>query len=61
MRISDPRIIVNPTTFAQELMVKVFIPLEPIVDAGVGAHMTEQELTQLIGEEVMNKIKTRHQ
>jgi hypothetical protein len=35
--------------------------LEPIVDAGVGAHMTEQQLTQLIGEEVMKKIKTRHQ
>jgi len=60
MRISDPTLEVNPTTFAPELTMTISIPLEPIMDAGVGAHMTERQLTQRIGEEVMKKIKNRH-
>ena len=60
MRISDPVIVVNEVTFAPELTMTIAIPLEPIMDMNTVVRMTEQEFAQMIGQEVMQKIKNRH-
>ena len=59
MRISDPVIVVNDVTFAPELTMMIAIPLEPIMDMNAVGRMTEQEFTQMIGQEVIQKIKNR--
>lgn len=60
MRISDPVLVANDVTFAPELTMTLAIPLEPIMDMDATGRMTEQEFAQMVGQEVMQKIKNRH-
>lgn len=59
MRISDPVVVVNEATFAPELTMTIALPLEPIMDMNAIGRMTEHEFMQMIGQEVMQKIKNR--
>ena len=61
MRVSNPVLKTDPLSFAAELTMTIAIPLEPIQDMNAPGYMNEQQFIQMIGEEVLNRIKNRFQ